>query len=176
MPQTTVTYKQNQWLAEGQVGSTVGRTIDGAIQYAKAGASVVPFGRVAELDPATNIITPLSGAPSGLLVIPIFTEKFGIKLDDFAANSSANIGYPANYESVEYITEGDVVMYSETAGNIGVAAAYRHTAAASPNDVVGRIRNAVVTNEAVALTTLVYAEQIAAAGLVLMRVRTLAGL
>lgn len=171
MPQTSVQQRLNKWLTEGQLASTKQRDIDGALQYAKNGNAVLPFGRVSKLTIATNIVTPLDGAIGAgeILVIPIFTEKFGLKLDDLYANNGS-VGYPANYENVEYITEGDVVMYSETAGNVGQPVAYRHTAASSPNDVVGRIRNAAVVDEAVAMTTVFYAEQISAAGLVACRV------
>lgn len=180
MPQTTVAYRQSKWLAEGQYASTRHRTIDGAVQYAKNGAAILPFGRVAELNPVTNIITVLDGVitAGNLLVIPVLAEKFGIKLDDLAANSSAGIGYPANYELVEYITSGDVVMYSEQAVNVGDPVFYRHTAAAVPNDVVGRVRKAAVANEtpASALTTAQFAEQTAGAGLVTVRIQAMIGL
>ena len=180
MPQTTVAYRQNKWLAEGQYASTAHRRVDGAIQYAKNGSVILPFGRVAELNPTTNIITPLDGTitAGNLLVIPVFTEKFGIKLDDLAANNSEGVGYPAHYESVEYVTSGDVVMYSEEAVNVGDSVFYRHTAATAPNDVVGRVRKSAVATQtpADALTTAQFAEQTAGAGLVAIRVQAMIGL
>lgn len=180
MPQTTVQYRQDKWLCEGQYASTAQRRIDGAIQFAKNGNALLPFGRVATLDPATNIAAPLSGAPGGslLLIIPIFTERFGLTLSSLISNDSSSFGYPANYENVEYITMGDVVMYSEQAVNVGDPVFYRHTAAAAPNNVVGRVRKAAVTSEtpASALTTARFAETTTAAGLVLVRVQTLVSL
>lgn len=179
MPQTTVAYSQPDLLVEGQIASTATRSIEGAIAYAKNGAAVLPFGRVAELNPATGIVSSLSGAitAGNILIIPVYTEKFGIKLEDLAANSTA-LGYPANYENVEYITMGDVVMYSEQAVNPGDPVFYRHTAATAPNNVVGRVRKAAVTDEtpAAALMTAKFISQTAGAGLVIVRIQAIAGL
>lgn len=182
MPQTTVESRQNKWLCEGQYATTSQRRVDGALQYAKNGSTILPFGRLAVLDPATNIVAPLSGAPAAtsLLVLPIFTEKFGLSLSDaVAANaSSVVIGYPPNYENVEYATLGDFVVWSEVAVNAGDPVFFRHTAASAPNNVIGRFRKAAVAGEtgATALSGARFIEQTGAAGLVVVRLQAIAGL
>lgn len=179
MPQTSVQYRQPALLTEGQIATTKQRSIEGAIANAKNGAAVLPFGRVAEMNPATRIVTSLDGAPTAgnVLIIPVFTERFGLSLQELAANS-ANIGYPPDYELVEYITFGDVVMYSEQAVNPGDPVFYRHTAGDAPNTIVGRVRKATVLDEtpATALATARFIETTGGPGLTIVRVQTMIGL
>lgn len=184
MPQTSVEFRQPKWLCEGQYATTSQRRVDGALQAARNGAAILPFGRLAQLNPATNIISPLAGAPAAnlLLVIPIYIERLGIPMqtliDATFTNPAAPIGYPPNYELVEYITMGDVVVWSETAVNPGDPLFYRHTAATAPNNLVGRFRATAVAGEtnATAITNARFIEQTTGAGLAVVRVQSIAGL
>lgn len=186
MPQTTVGLRQPKWLAEGQYGSTAMRRVDGALTPAVCGiaSGVLPFGRIAVLDPATNVVTAVSGVPAAgsVLIIPVLNEKYGIPLAQLTAFPSGDlqqvgtivdpaVGYPPG-SLVDYITAGDIVMWTEEAVNIGDPVFYRYTAGAGVNTVLGRVRKTVdgALTPAAATPTLRFAEPIATAGLVLVRV------
>jgi len=177
MPQTTVNYGLKKWLTEGQIADSSLRQIDGALHNAINHNGVLPFGRIAVLDTTGNIVSPLSGAPSTgqILVLPVFVEKFGITLTQAFSNSN-DVGYPADYEAVEYLTKGDIVMYSEEAVVMGDAVHYRHTAGTSPNDVVGRVRKSVDGANTAQISTAVFAETTSGAGLVAVRINATIGL
>jgi hypothetical protein len=172
MPQTQINSRQVQWLGEGQYASTRNRSVDGAVTQAIA-AAFIAYGRVAVLDPATNLVSPLSGAPAAglILVVPILVDRYGVALATALQDTAQDLGYPAG-AMVEYITQGDVVMWSETGGTLGGAVHYRHTAAAAPNNKVGRIRNAADGSNTATRTTMTFAETKTTAGLIAVRVMT----
>jgi hypothetical protein len=177
MPQTGISSIQQKWLGEGQYASTRARSVDGAVQQAIANG-FIPYGRVAVLNTSTNRISALNGAPANdaVLVIPILVERYGMSLAEaYADPATGDLGYPDG-AMVEYITEGDVVMWSENGGTIGGAVHFRHTAAAAPNNKLGRIRNAAVADQTDTRGSLRFAETRSGAGLIAVRVMTSVGL
>lgn len=194
MPQTSINLRQPKWLGEGQYATTNSRNVDGAVAnalYDPTATTPLPYGRIAVLTPSTGIITALTGsAPSAgtLLVLPVWTDRYGLPFSTLtkqftpaqlaAGGNLAEdaIGYPPN-SYVEYATEGDFIMWSETAANIGDAVYYRMTSSGG-NTVLGRItktQDGTAANTP-ALPTLRYAETITAAGLVAVRVTASFGL
>lgn len=167
MPQTTVKFRQTRWLAEGQRASSQPPRIDGAMEPAYNGeAGILPFGRVSELDPATKKVTTLAGAPTtgNLLIVPIFTEKHGLSLLDLSADSNPSVGYPQGDDvMVEYITEEDVVMWTEEAVNMGQQVHYRHTAGAA---IAGRVRGSADGADTATLGNCYFTHSMSGPGLV----------
>lgn len=181
MPQTTVSLRQNKWLSEGQYATTNARVIEGALENVTANVPAgqfLSYGRVAALNTATKQVAPLSGAPGAgiILVIPVLLDRYGMPLSQMAANTNPTaIGVPSG-GLVDFITDGDIVMYTEEAVNIGDAVHYRHTAAAAPNDIVGRIRKSADSTNTATIATLKFAESRSSSGLVAVRVLTSIGL
>lgn len=177
MPQTTVQFRQKTWLTEGQYASTDYRTIEGAIAPAYNGnTGILPFGRVSQMVPGTRQVTTLSGAPASgrLLIVPIYAERYGIELSVLhAAAAPAALGYPDEPGVlVEYLTRGDIVMWSEVAVAAGDPVFARHTAAGG-NTVLGRVRNAADSTNTVAMTGWRFAQSTTAAGLVAVSINGL---
>jgi hypothetical protein len=180
MPQTVVNSRMPKWLTEGQRASTQNPRIDGALANAyngNAGGAILPFGRVARMDPATRIVTSLAGAApaaGSLLIVPLFTEKFGMTLSQLITRPATDLGYPGNNPNalVEYIVEDDVVMWTEVSVQAGQQVHYRHTAAGG-NTVLGRVRNAADASNTATFGTAYFAESRTGAGLVAV---TLTGL
>jgi hypothetical protein len=172
MPQTTMTSRQVQWLGEGQYASTRARSVDGAVMSAYADGFVA-YGRVAVLDPLTNKVKALTGAPAAtdIIVIPVLQERFGETIPNMLLNTLPDIGYAAG-SMVEYITEGDVVMWSENGGTLGNAVFFRHAAGVAPNNKVGRVRKDADAALTTQKTTIRFAETKTSAGLIAVRVMT----
>jgi hypothetical protein len=172
MPQTTISSRQPQWLGEGQYASTRARSVDGAVMSAYADG-FVPYGRVAVLDPTTNKVKALTGVPTAtdIIVIPVLQERFGESIPTLLRNDSPDIGYPSG-SMVEYITEGDVVMWSENGGTLGSAVHFRHTAGTAPNNKVGRIRKDADAALTATKTTIRFTETKTSAGLIAVRTMT----
>ena len=174
MPQTTVQYKPKQWLCEGQYATTAIRTIRGALENAYNGnTGLLPFGRISELDPTTRQVTTLSGAPTSgnLLIVPVYAERYGLTLDKLKTEPAAEeFGYPEGSDVlVEYMTMGDIVMYSEVAVEAGDPVFARHTASGG-NTVLGRVRNAADSTNTVAIPGFSFAQSTTGAGLVAVTV------
>lgn len=175
MPQTTVQYRQRKWLAEGQYASTGLRTVEGALQNAYNGnAGVLPFGRLSAMDSTTRQVTTLAGAPASgtLLIIPVYAERYGLSLVELNTEPNiTDIGYPEGDDVlIEYMTTGEIVMYSEVAVEAGDPVFARHTANGA-DDVIGRVRNVDDTGNVIALPTgFKFAETTTAAGLVAVTV------
>ena len=168
MPQTTVKNRMAKWLVEGQRASTQSPRIDGTMQPAYNGnTGILPFGRVSELDPATKQVTTLAGAPTtgNLLIVPIFSERRGLSLATLSTRPEEEAGYPQGDEvMVEYITEEDVVMWSEEAVTYGDPVHYRHTATGA--EIAGRVRASADSTDTAVLGTCYFAESTAGPGLV----------
>jgi hypothetical protein len=180
MPQTVVNSRMPKWLTEGQRASTQNPRIDGALANAfngNAGGAILPFGRVSVLNPATRAVTSLAGAApaaNSQLIVPLFTEKFGMSLAQLITRPATDLGYPGNNPNalVEYIVDEDVVMWTEVSVQAGQQVHYRHTAAGG-NTVLGRVRNAADASNTATLGTAYFAESRTGAGLVAV---TLTGL
>jgi hypothetical protein len=172
MPQTAINSRQVQWLGEGQYATTRNRSVDGAVMQAIA-AAFIAYGRVAVLDPATNMVSPLSGAPAAtaILIVPILVDRYGVALSTALLDTAQDMGYPQG-AMVEYITQGDVVMWSENGGVLGGDVHFRHTAAAAPNNKLGRVRSAADGSNTATRTTMTFAETKTTAGLIAVRVMT----
>ena len=172
MPQTTVSSRQSQWLGEGQYASTRARSVDGAVEEAIA-SGFIAYGRVAVLNPVTNVVTALSGAPAAgsILIVPIMPDRLGMTMTEALADVAPDLGYPTG-SMVEYLTQGDTVMWSENGGQLGSAVHYRITAGTAPNNKVGRVRNAVDGVNTATATTIRFAETKASAGLIAVRIMT----
>jgi hypothetical protein len=172
MPQTAINSRQVQWLGEGQYATTRNRSVDGAVMQAVA-AAFIAYGRVAVLDPATNLVSPLSGAPAAglILVVPILVDRYGVALNTALQSDPGDLGYPQG-SMVEYITQGDIVMWSENGGTLGGDVHFRHTAAAAPNNKVGRVRNAADGSNTATKNTMKFAETKTTAGLIAVRIMT----
>jgi len=172
MPQTTVSNRQPQWLGEGQYATTRARSVDGAVEEAIA-SGFIAYGRVAVLNPLTNVVTALSGAPAAgsILIVPIMVDRYGMTMTDAFAAVAPDLGYPTG-SMVEYITEGDMVMWSENGGQLNGAVHYRITAGTAPNNKVGRVRNAADGVNTATATTIRFAETKAGAGLIAVRIMT----
>jgi hypothetical protein len=173
MPQTVVNSRMPKWLTEGQRASTQEPRIDGAIANAyngNASGAILPFGRVSVLNPATRVVTSLAGAAPGAgsqLIVPLFTEKFGMTLSQLITRPATDLGYPGNNPNalVEYIVEGDVVMWSEVTVQAGQQVHYRHTGSGG-NTVLGRVRNAADSTFTATFGNAYFAESRTGAGLV----------
>lgn len=168
MPQTTVKNRQARWLVEGQRASTHCPRIDGTMQAAYNGNSgILPFGRVSVLNPVTNLVTTLAGAPAAgsLLIIPIFTERYGLSLETLSTRPALDVGYPEGQDiQIEYITEGDVVMWSEEAVNAGDVVHYR--AVATGAEIPGRVRKTADSTDTAILTGCYFTHSTTGPGLV----------
>ncbi|MBW4692208.1 MAG: hypothetical protein KME27_10625 [Lyngbya sp. HA4199-MV5] len=153
MPQTTVGYRQNKWLTEGQVGDTSIRRLDGAIVNTPNGETgVLPFGRVTHLVNGKAVLpTQAADATHLILGVNIFNERWGLYLRDLLKQQSGlqasgtipenAVGYPAlTNVLVETMTMGDIVMYSEEALNPGDLIAYRFATASLSGSQLGQIR------------------------------------
>ena len=170
MPQTTVTYRQPRWLTEGQYASTGLRNVAGALENAFNGnTGILPFGRVARMDPATRQVTTLAAAPAAgsVLIVPIYDECYGIDLATLSAKPpTTNLGYPkVDGVVVEYMTFGEIVMWTEVAVSVGDPVFTRHTASGG-NTIMGRVRNAADSTFTTAMTNMRFAQSTTAAGLV----------
>jgi hypothetical protein len=133
----------------------------------------VPYGRVCVLDPATNKVKALTGAPltTDIIVIPVLQERFGETIPNLQLNTPIDLGYPSG-SMVEYITEGDVVMWSENGGTLGSAVFFRHAAGVAPNNKVGRVRKDADAALTTTKSTIRFAETKTSAGLIAVRVMT----
>ena len=180
MPQTVVNSRMSVWLTEGQRASTQEPRIDGALANAyngNAGGAILPFGRVSVLNPVTRAVTSLAGAApaaNSQLIVPIFTEKFGMSLSQLITRPATDFGYPGNDPNalVEYIVEGDVIMWAEVSVQAGQQVHYRHTGSGG-NTVLGRVRNAADSTFTATFGSAYFAESRTGAGLVAV---TLTGL
>ena len=175
MPQTTVRNRMRKWSAEGQIATIQPNRVDGALENAYNGnPGILPFGRVSLLNPTTKRATTLAGAPAAgsLLIVPILTDKYGTPLATFSTRPALEFGYPASKTAlVEYITEEDVVMWSEEAVTYGRQVHYRHTAGLGT--VLGRVRQSADAATTATLGTCYFAESTTAAGLVAVTITTL---
>lgn len=161
MPQTTVGYRQSKWLAEGQIADTSIRRLEGAMLNAPNGETgVLPFGRVIHLvsGKAKLPVAAASGS-NPILGVSLLNEKWGIGLSDLLkAQSSLQqsgtipenaVGYPAGANVlVDYMTFGDIVMYSEEALSPGDIIAYRYATASLSGSALGQIRKGFTTTAA----------------------------
>jgi hypothetical protein len=153
MPQTSVNFRQNQYLAEGQLADTSLRQIEGAIvNFPNGEAGVLPFGRVLHLVSGKAVL-PTTAADSTHLIlgVSILNERWGLYLRDLLKaqsnlQQSGNIpenavGYPQGSNVlVEALSKGGIAMFSEEALAVGDIIAYRYATASRAGSSLGQIR------------------------------------
>lgn len=142
MPQTSVSYSPAKGY-EGMCASHSLQEIRSALQELHvAGAAIIYPGRACVF--GTNpgeIILP--SATGGVFAgIPVLNDQWGQSEADMIAGLPP--GYKPN-QPIGLATFGDWWVYSEVAVNVNDPVYFRHTAAAAPNDVIGRYRNAATT-------------------------------
>ena len=97
-PQTTVKFAPTQWKAEGQLATTGERHVLGALNPAYNGEPlrVIPFGRVAYLNPETNKVTRPAAAPEKgtVIIVPVLAARFGLQLTGMRSRAVSPVSSP----------------------------------------------------------------------------------
>lgn len=152
---------------EGQYADTAPRVIDGAIeQHFNDTSAFIGFGRVVVIGSNSRSAVLPSSANDVILGVTVLNERCGILASDLILNTPS-IGYPPKCQ-IDYMTTGDIIVYSEEAVNYGDPVYYRFTAAASPNNIVGRF-NKTSSAATKALPNAKFMGKTLAAGLVRIR-------
>lgn len=140
MPQTSINLFQDSNY-EGMLGTTNIRVIRGAVEKFVSDV-FIPYGRVVvrKTPTSSRLILP-SAAGQKPIGIAIATDMYGYPESQIISGAVVP-GYPPGV-SINILTMGDFVGWTEEAVNVDDAALFRHTAAAAPKDIVGRFAKTV---------------------------------
>lgn len=142
MPQTSISYSPAKGY-EGMCASHSLQEIRGALQELNvAGTATIYPGRacVAGTNPGEIILPSATGGV--FMGLAVLNDQWGETEADLEAGLAP--GYKPSYP-IGLATFGDWWVYSEVAVNVNDPVYFRYTAAAAPNDVIGRYRNAATT-------------------------------
>lgn len=164
MPQTSIQYSPAKGYEGMQATHAIVQRRGAAGEYVVGGAVRIPFGRAVVFNTDGKIILPSATTQR-------FAGLAGANIQWGETENGLLTGTPAGFnvgEPIGPVVQGDFWVYSETAVAIGDPAFYRAVAAAAPNNVVGRWRNAAAAGETVAVTNAKFATATAGPGLVIL--------
>lgn len=142
MPQTSISYSPPKGY-EGMCASHSLQEIRSALQeLTVAGTAIIYPGRACVMGANPGQINLPSATGGVFMGLAVLNDQWGQSEADLQAGLAP--GYKPG-QPIGLATFGDWFVYAEVAVNVNDPVYFRHTAAAAPNDAIGRYRNAATT-------------------------------